>query len=60
MVRPAHHERNYEPLTLALCREGKGDGFALRVDYELDSRFARMTAEVAREDYAALRATSSG
>ena len=40
MVRQAHHERDYEPLTLT--REGSGDGFALRGDYELDSRFAKM------------------
>ena len=43
MVREAHNERRFEPLTLALSHEGRGDRFALRVDYELDSRFARMT-----------------
>ena len=41
------------PLTLTLSHEGRGDRTALRTDYALDSRFARMTADGWKADYAA-------
>ena len=41
------------PLTQTLSREGRGDGTALRTDYALDSRCARMTADGRTADYTA-------